>query len=183
MSKSLKLNETMVVPVYNIRTIRPVTDEDRARMTEKYGKDVADKRISIEFADKTVKTSTLDLDAVRAQGVALVNIGNDRFVPAVNIKSAEALAKDDIEKLKEGGRYTLTQTFRSRVETTAGSLLSSATPEQVIDRAAKALDMPGQGPKVAAPIKTAADAEAAVRQVQKKGAATRAAAPKTPANG
>ncbi|MDX2287261.1 MAG: hypothetical protein NW217_00350 [Hyphomicrobiaceae bacterium] len=178
MSKSLKLNETMVVPVYNIRTIRPVTDEDRARMTEKYGKDVADKRISIEFADKSVKTSSLDLDAVRAQGVALVNIGSDRFVPAANIKAAEALSKDEIEKLKEGGKYTLTQTFRSRVETTAGSLLSSATPEQVIDRAAKALEMPGQGAKASAPIKTAADAEAAVRRVQKKGPA-----PKTPVNG
>ena len=178
MSKSLKLNETMVVPVYNIRTIRPVTDEDRARMTEKYGKDVADKRISIEFADKSVKTSTLDLDAVRAQGVALVNIGSDRFVPATNIKAAEALSRDEIEKLKEGGKYMLTQTFRSRVETTAGSLLSSATPEQVIDRAAKALEMPGQGAKASAPIKTAADAEAAVRRVQKK-----SPAPKTPANG
>lgn len=178
MSKSLKVNNSMVVPVHNIRSIRPVTDEDRARMTEKYGKDVADKKISIEFADKTVKTSALDLDAVRAQGVALVNIGNDRFVPAANIKSAEALSKDDIEKLKEGGKYTLTQTFRSRVETTAGSLLSSATPQQVIDRAAKALETPGQGMKTTAPIKTAAEAEAAVRQAQKKGAA-----PKTPANG
>ncbi len=178
MSKSLKVNNSMVVPVHNIRSIRPVTDEDRARMTEKYGKDVADKKISIEFADKSVKTSALDLDAVRSQGVALVNIGNDRFVPAANIKSAEMLSKDDIEKLKEGGKYTLTQTFRSRVETTAGSLLSSATPQQVIDRAATALEAPGQGAKTTAPIKTAAEAEAAVRQAQKKGAA-----PKTPAKG
>ena len=181
MSKSLKLNNSIVVPVHNIRSIRPVTDEDRARMTEKYGKDVADKKISIEFADKSVKTSALDLDAVRSQGVALVNIGNDRFVPAANIKSAEMLSKDDIEKLKDGGKYTLTQTFRSRVETTAGSLLSSATPQQVIDRAAKALEAleaPGQGAKTTAPIKAAAEAEAAVRPAQKK-----STAPKTPANG
>ncbi|HRD78713.1 MAG TPA: HAMP domain-containing protein [Hyphomicrobiaceae bacterium] len=33
MSKTLKLGTT-VVPVHNIRTIKPITDEERARMAE-----------------------------------------------------------------------------------------------------------------------------------------------------
>ncbi|NJK31387.1 MAG: hypothetical protein HC927_02625 [Deltaproteobacteria bacterium] len=55
--------------------------------------------------------------------------------------------KADAEKLKESGEFTLQQTFRSRVETTAGTLLSSATAQQIVERAAKALETAGQGTK------------------------------------
>lgn len=150
-------------------------------MAAKHEKPVAvftAKKVSIEFADKSNKTADLTLDDVRAQGVALVNVGNERYVPAANIRSADPFSKEDAAKLKDSGDYTLSQTFRSRVDTTAGTVLSSATPQQIIDRAAKALETAGQGTKAGATIRTAADAEAAVQQLQKK-----AAAPKAPANG
>ncbi len=180
MSKSLKINGSTIVPVHNIRTIKAITDAERGRMAEKYGKpasDFAGKNISIQFADKTSKTAELTLDDVRGQGIALVNAGADRFVPAANIKAAEPFTKEDAAKLKEGGDFTLKQTFRSRVETTAGVILSSATAQQIIDRAAKALETSGQGAKPSGPIKTVADAEAAVEQLQKK-----SGGPKAPAN-
>ncbi len=151
MSKTLKLGTT-IVPVHNIRTIKPITDEERTRMAAKYGKPVAEfagKQISIQFADKSSRTAELTLDGVRGQGVALVNAGADRYVPAVNIKSAEPFTKEDAAKLKDGGDYTLTQTFRSRLETTAGNILSSATAQQIVERAAKALETAGQGAKSA----------------------------------
>lgn len=147
MSKTLKINATTVVPVHNIRAIRPITEEERNKMAEKYGKPVtefATKKITIQFADKSSKTADIDLDDVRKQGVGLVNTGNDRYVPAANIKSAEVFSKDDAAKLTADGDYTLTQTFRSRVETTAGTILSSATAQQIIERAAKALETSGQ---------------------------------------
>lgn len=164
MSKALKINNGTIIPVHNIRTIRPITDEERAKMAEKYNKPVAEfapKKITIQFADKSSKTADIDLDEVRKQGVALVNTGNERYVPAANIKSAEAFSKDDAAKLKADGDYTLTQTFRSRVETTAGTILSSATAQQIIERAAKALESTGQGNAGQGAVK----------------------APKTPANG
>lgn len=154
MNKTLKINGSTILPVHNIRTIKPINEEERARMAAKYGKpadDFADKNISIQFADKTSKTAELTLDEVRAQGIALVNAGADRYVPAANIKSAEPFTKDDAAKLKDSGDYKLTQTFRSRVETTAGSILSSATAQQIVERAAKALEAPGQGTKASAP--------------------------------
>jgi hypothetical protein len=80
------------------------------------------------------------MDAFRDQGVGLVNLGNDRYTPAINITAAEAFSKDDAERLK-GEDYTLSQTFRAKVETRAGTVLSSATPAQVMDRRAKALDL------------------------------------------
>lgn len=148
MSKTLKINGGTVLPVQNIRSIRPITDEERANMAKKYDKPVADfkaKQITIQFADKTSKTADITLDQVREQGIGLVNLGNDRYVPAGNIKAAEVFSKADADKLKADGEYTLSQTFRSRVETTAGTLLSSATAQQVIERTAKALETAGQG--------------------------------------
>jgi hypothetical protein len=151
MSKTLKIGNA-VLPVHNIRSIRPLNDEERTRIAERYGRsseEVAAKQISITFADKSTRTAELTLDDVRAQGVALVNAGADRYVPAANIRSAEPFTKADADKLKEGSDYTLTQTFRSRVETTAGTVLSSATPQQIIERAAKVLETAGRPARAA----------------------------------
>ena len=145
MKNTLKINSGTVVPADTIRFIRPIDDEERTRLVHRYGEDAADFKISIQFADKSTKLAHESIDDVRGQGIGLVNIGADRHVVAANIKSADPFSKDEAARLSGDRGYTLNQTFRSRVETTAGTLLSSATPEQVMDRRAKALD--GNGPK------------------------------------
>jgi hypothetical protein len=150
MSKTLKLKSGKAFPVDTIRKIAPITDAEREAMAGRYGKPLADfagKLISIEFADKTKVTGDISLDEVRGQGIGIVNIGGDRYVPAANIKAAEPFTREDADKIKAAGKMTLTQTFRSRVETTAGNLLSQATPAQVLDRRAKAIEATAQGTK------------------------------------
>ena len=143
------------VPVDTIRLIRPMTDEDKAKakdsLKENRGIDIDPKRINvrIEFADKSSKLARETLDALKEQ-VGLINLGGDRFVPAINITAAEAFTKDDAERLK-GEDYTLSQTFRAKVETRAGTVLSSATPAQVMDRRAKALELDQSAPAKNAP--------------------------------
>ena len=142
MSNSIKINNGSLIPADTIRFIRPIDTDERARIVERYGEDAAGFNVSIQFADKSSKLAVQTLDELREQGVALVNIGADRHVVAANIKSADPFTKADAEKLVEGRGYQFNQTFRSRVETTAGTLLSSATPEQVMQRRAKALSTP-----------------------------------------
>lgn len=133
------------VPVDTIRLVRPMGKEDKARaregLKEKRGIEIDTDRVNvrIEFADKSSKLARETLDAMREQGVALVNLGSDRYAPAVNITAAEAFTAEDAEKLS-GDDYVLKQTFRAKVETRAGTVLSSATPQQVMDRRAKALE-------------------------------------------
>lgn len=147
---------TRTVPVDTVRLIRPMTEEDKSKakesLKEKRDIEIDTKRINvrIEFADKSSKLARETLDALREQGVGLVNLGGDRFTPAANITAAEAFTKDDAERLK-GEDYTLGQTFRSKVETRAGTVLSSATPAQVMDRRAKALDLDQSVPAKSAP--------------------------------
>ncbi len=134
------------VPVDTVRLIRPLSDEDKAKakdsLRENRGIDIDPARINIriEFSDKSSKLARESMDAFREQGVGLVNLGNDRYTPAINITAAEAFTKDDAERLK-GEDYTLGQTFRAKVETRAGTVLSSATPAQVMDRRAKSLEI------------------------------------------
>ncbi len=138
---------TKLVPLDTIRLIRPMTDEDKERakdsLKEKRGIDIDAARVNvrIEFGDKSSKLAQESLDAIREQGVPLVNLGSERYVPATNITGAEAFTKEDAERLK-GEEYTLKQTFRSKVETRAGTVLSSATPVQIMDRRAKAMEIP-----------------------------------------
>jgi len=140
MSKSLKINGRTIIPVDQIRLIKPVTEADRDRIAERYEVDAGKFQLQIEFADKSTKLAAESLDDVRGQGIGLVNLGSDRYVPAANIKTAEPFTKDDAQKAKEKD-YTLNDTFRARVETTAGPMLSTATPEQVIQRRERALGL------------------------------------------
>ena len=165
MSKStLKVNGTKVIPVDTIRRIKPLTDDDRAKVADKLQIDASRFVARIEFADKTSLLIENTIDDLKGQGVGLVNVGADRFVPALNIKSAEAFTKADADKLGEKG-FTLSKTFRSRVETVAGQVLSLATADQIMQRRAKALE------------DTESPATKAARAVQQ------AIAPKTPAAG
>lgn len=133
------------VPLDTVRLVKPMTAEDKARakdkLKEKTGIDLDADRVAvrIEFADKSSKLAREALDAIRGQGVALVNLGSERYAPAANITAAEAFTKDDAERLKSA-EYDLKQTFRSKVETRAGTILSSATPAQVMERRARALE-------------------------------------------
>ena len=142
MTKSIKINSGNLIPADTIRFIRPIDDEERARLVERYGADASGFNVSIQFADRSSKLATQTLDELRAQGIGLVNIGANRHVVAENIKQAAPFNAEDAKKLTEGKGYQITQTFRSRVDTTAGPLLSSATPEQVMQRRAKALAGP-----------------------------------------
>lgn len=134
------------VPIDTVRLVRPLTDEDKNKtkesLKENRGIEIDPARINvrIEFADKSSKLARETVDVFREQGIGLVNLGNDRYTPAINITAAEAFTKDDAERLK-GEDYTLSQTFRSKIETRAGTVLSSATPAQVMDRRAKALEL------------------------------------------
>ena len=127
---------TKIVPLDTVRLVRPLSEEDKERtkesLKEKRGIDIDPSRLSIriEFADRTSKLARESLDDLKGQGVPLVNMGADRFVPATNITGAEAFSSEDAERLK-GEEYTLNQAFRSKVDTKAGTMLSSATPVQV----------------------------------------------------
>jgi len=140
MKKSITINSGSILPTDIIRFIKPIDEDERERLVERYGDDAANFNIALQFADKTTKLAVQTLDQVREQGVGLVNIGGDRHVVADNIKQTSPFTKEQADKLTDDRGYTLNQKFRSRVDTTAGTLLSTATPAQIMERRGKVID-------------------------------------------
>ena len=141
-TSTLRINGSRVIPVDTIRFIKPLTDEDRSKAGGKLDIAASKFNVRIEFADKSSKLAVETLDQLRGQAIGLVDIGGERHVPAINIKAADDWSKEDAAKLKDSGDYTVSQNFRSRVETSAGTILSTSTPEQVMERRSRAM---GQG--------------------------------------
>jgi hypothetical protein len=138
-TSTLRINGSRVVPVDTIRFIKPLSDEDRSKAGGKLEIDASKFNVRIEFADKSSKLAVETIEQIERQGVGLVNIGSDRHVPALNIKAAEDWSQEDAARLKDSGDYTLSQDFKSRVETSAGAILSTASADQVMERRGKAL--------------------------------------------
>lgn len=162
---TLKINGSRVVPVDTIRFIKPLTDEDRGKAGANLGIDASKFNVRIEFGDKSSKLATDTLDQIRGQGVGLVAIGADRYIPAANIRAADELTEEDLARLKERADYTLKEEFRSRVELPdGGTILSTATAEEIMALRARALgqggSMSGNAANTLPPVNNDSPAEA-----------------------
>ncbi len=80
------------------------------------------------------------VDQLKAQGIALVDIGQDRFVPTASIMVAKPFSENQAKSLADKS-YKLGQEFKSTIETTAGIVLSTGQPQQVMDRKVRALGL------------------------------------------
>ncbi len=131
-----------IVPIETIRLIKPLSDADKEKARTNLdvkGISIDTDRLSarIEFADKSSKLIREDLAALRGQGLGLVDLGGERYVPAANITSTESLTEADTSRLKNAKGN-----FLSKVQTRGGgALLSAHTPQQVMDRRANALSL------------------------------------------
>lgn len=148
MSNTLKLSTGMIIPADHIKRLRPLTDDDRTKMGDKLDIDASTFKTRIEMKDGSSKMARETVEEL-GKLLPLVNVGHDRFVPALNITAAEPFKAEDKAKA-EGKGIKLTNTFRSRVETVAGVVLSAATAEQVMQRREKALGIEAPAKTVAA---------------------------------
>lgn len=90
-------------------------ERTKESLKEKRGIDIDTARVSIriQFGDKTSKLARESLNDLKEQGVALVNLGSDRYVPATNITGAEAFSKEDADRLKGGPSFHRQRQSRS----------------------------------------------------------------------
>ena len=140
MGNQIKVNGDTHLPIDTIKYAKPVGEEEQVAIGQRYGIDGSKFNtqlfLTTRSAPKLVQETTDDLSAA---GLALVNIGG-KFVPAANIVDAKELDKEGRAKLRDKG-YTVSDSFRSSVETVNSLVLSKAFPSQVLDRRKKALAM------------------------------------------
>lgn len=131
----LTINDGDLMPLDTIKRIRIVTDEDRQSLA-KLGDHVKPERFETYIEPTRGKRTyaTQTIDEIARQGVTLVQIDERAFIPATNIVKARNLSETDRKKFKERTGRTLKETFQAQVETKAGTVLSTATAEEVIGR-------------------------------------------------
>src|SRR5262249_28173723 len=123
-----------------IRYLSPLTEEEQAKTAERYGADGAPFKTRLVMSDRSLRLARESIEELRdGQGLALVLIGQDKWVPAANIVAAKDYRPEDAEKAKAKG-LNMSAEFRSRVETAAGSILGTEVPRKVMEARAAALE-------------------------------------------
>lgn len=137
MSNSIKYNDQKQIATDMIRRFDRMTDQDRERMGANLGIDASDFQTRIVLSTGNEKRARNPVEEFARQ-VPLVELAPDRWVVAKNIIGAGPVSKERIADMrKDGGQ--LNHDFKSAVETVAGIVWSTATPDEVLQRKASAL--------------------------------------------
>ncbi len=137
MSISIKYNDQKHLATDMIRRFDLMTDKERTRMSENLGIDASNFQTRIVLATGKDKKARDSIDEFARQ-VPLVEMAPGRWVIAKNIVGVETLPKKRTQQMEENGN-ALNHEFKSAVETLAGIVWSTATPEEVFQRKATAL--------------------------------------------
>ncbi len=127
----------------DIKTLSVISAEEQGRITQAYSTDkrkVDGTRFNtvIELANAPEPLRISETIEELKKMMPLVNLGNNKFVPANHIIAAAPLEKEEKDKLIAKG-VKLQQSFRSAVDLSNGYVLSTATDKQVFERKHKAI--------------------------------------------
>jgi hypothetical protein len=133
------------VPMAAVRLVRPVTDEQRAKMREAYPDQadaIAAKESRFEYAvpdadgDPVTKHYPASIKSMREARVNLINIGGERYLFAANITDPEKIRKlgeDELTKLREA--YSLADNQGVQIPTIHGPLIGTVPAHSIRQRA------------------------------------------------
>ena len=136
-NKILKINNHTVLPLDGVKLITPLYEDEQRKISERLNIDASLFKSRITLANGSSQLARESIAEIEQQ-IGLVNLGDERFVPAANILLARVFSRDQAARLRNKG-YNLSTIFRSSVETSAGMILSSAYPAQIMERRARAL--------------------------------------------
>ena len=131
----LTIKSTDLLPIAKIKRLHIVDDKDRASLAKLGDRGSAERfNTRLELAPKGKSYATENIDELAYQGVALVQVDQRAFVPAVNIIKARNLTLKDREAFKTKTGRDMRDHFKAQVETVAGTLLTGITAEQAMER-------------------------------------------------
>ena len=131
----MKINTDELVPLHSVRRISAITDKDRESLA-KLGDHVDAERFAmrIDYANGKKGYAPETAEDIRAQGVELLEIADDSFIPAANIVKARNLTAADRSDFEQKLGWAMRADFRSQVETRAGMVLATVDAAAVMNR-------------------------------------------------
>jgi len=137
MTLSIKYNDGKHLSIDMIRRLDRMSDEDRKQMGESLNMDASGFHTRVSLSGGREKKARESLEDFARQ-VPLVDIGLDRWIVAQNIVECVPFTQAQAEKAAERGSK-FKHEFRSAVDTVAGRVLSTETPDEIMRRRAQAL--------------------------------------------
>jgi len=124
MNDYIKINDGEHVHLSAVKRLRTVTDQERQSLA-KLGDHVNAERFNtrIDYADNTKSYAPENIDQIAGQGVRLIEVENDTFVPKENIKSVKNISDKDRQGFEQRTGRPMRADFQSRIETKAGSVM------------------------------------------------------------
>jgi len=133
MNEYIKINDGEHVHLSAVKRLRTITDQERMSLA-KLGKHVNAERFNtrIDYADNTKSYAPENIDQIAGQGVLLIEVENDTFIPKDNIKSVKNISNKDRQGFEQRTGRSMREDFQSRIETKAGAILSTSQSSDVM---------------------------------------------------
>lgn len=129
----LTINGDELIPLSTVKRLRHVSEADRqslSKLSEKIDGERYNTRLDLAGSKKRYASETVD-DIVR-QGVSLVQIATDAFVPCDNIQKVRRISDQDRVSYSKNTGREMSADFRSQIETKAGKILATIPAEAVM---------------------------------------------------
>ncbi len=123
-----KENQKRNFAVEDITTLKPISDEERASMSERYGRDMswAQTKVFLRGEDKPVLVRETT-DQIVAAGLALVTLRKGEVFIAANVHDIRPVTGEEHSRLSSSGNG-LNATFRAEVHFVSGQKRWSTVP-------------------------------------------------------
>ena len=130
--------------VADITTLKAIDDEERARMAERYGRDVSWAQTKVFLRDEKQPILVREtVEQIARAGLALVTLKKGTVFIADNVKDLGVISGEEKDKVAAGHEGGLNAAYRTAVYFYNGAQRWSTVPKaQLGDRIEKALGRP-----------------------------------------
>lgn len=133
MVQHVEYNDGNLVHLSKVKRIQPITEKERDSLAS-LGKNVDADKFStrIDNSDGTKTYAHETIDELASQGIDLVKVDENAFVPKDNILKAKRISEKDRNSFAQRTGRPLANKFQTQIDTSAGRVLSSLEPTAVM---------------------------------------------------
>lgn len=143
----MKLNDGELVPLHTIRRVSIATEKDIYSLQKLNDQmDFTKFNCKVDISKKGEFYATQTVADFKKQGINFVQVSDRSYVPTDNIISARDLNTKDRESFHKNTTRALPDSFKSKLDTTAGTVLADVSAREVLGRMTKPFIPPEQLP-------------------------------------
>ena len=135
MTEYIKINGGEHVHLSDVKRLRTISDSDRTSLASLGDHVDADRfNTRIDHANNSTSYAPETVADIAEQGVALVQVDKEAFVPKDNINRTRDLTEQDRQDFEQKTGRVLRSDFKSQIETRAGRVLATVDSGTVMRR-------------------------------------------------